>query len=159
MNRRQLVIILLCVTAAGAAVWIGVCHSKHEKENEWLHTNNVNYADDDAPNANPLIVGKWKNDAIPQWFKVYYDDYDEDGFFWGKEWNEANDVYEDDLNYHGNGWFRWCLKGKQLMEIHKMDVQNVPIPKMWDIRMRSLPRHLILTNPEDDKQCYKFRRM
>ena len=161
MNRKQLIILLLSVAAiAAAAVWYGAYHRQREQENEGLTTNSAGYAEEEVPHADPFIVGKWQNDVNPQWFKVYYDDYDEDeGFFWGKEWNEADDVSEEDLNYHGNGWFRWRREGKQLIEMHTMDVQDVPIPKVWNILTQSLPDSLILTNPDRKKQCIRFGRI
>jgi len=137
MKRKQLIILLLCITAITAAgIWYGIYLTQREKENVMLHTNGTGYAeDDDIPHADPLIVGKWKNDVNPQWFKVYYDDYDEDeGFFWGKEWDESEDVREEDLNYHGNGWFLWKTEGKMLIELHNMDVRNVKVPKTWMVQ-------------------------
>ncbi len=124
-----------------------------------LHTNDAGYVEDDIPHADPFIVGKWQNSSNPHWFKVYYDDYDEDeGFFWGKEWDESDDVHEEDLYYHGNGWFRWRKDNDQLTELHTMDVQNVPIPKVWNIRTLSSPDSLILTNRDYKKQCLRFGR-
>lgn len=164
MKRKLLVgIISLAAILAIVAGTAYVLHTRHAGEQvvgvPEEKTDAYDVFQDDVPRADSLIVGKWQNDDNPQWFKVYYDDYDEDGYFWGKEWDESEDVREVDLNYHGNGWFRWCKNGKKLIEIHLMDAQDVPIPKVWNIHLRSLPDRLILTNSEDDKQCYRFERM
>lgn len=160
MNRKRLIILLLSIAAiAAAAVWFGLYHWPKEKENEGLSTNGSGYAEEEIPHADPLIVGKWQNDLNPQWFRVYYDDYDDDGFFWGKEWNEADDVSEEDLNYHGNGWFRWRVDGKQLLEMHTMDIVDVPVSKRWKVHKPSLPDSLILTDAEHRKHCLHFGRV
>ncbi len=88
----------------------------------------------DVPPADSLMVGKWRNAENPHWYKVYYDDYGDEGYFWGKEWDESEDVHEEDLNYHGNGWFLWKSEGKLLTELHSMDVQNVKVPKVWRVQ-------------------------
>lgn len=159
MNHKQLIILLLSVAAiAAASVWFGVYHGQMEKEDEGLSTDGAGYVEENLPHADPFLVGKWQNDLNPQWFKVYYDDYDEDeGYFWGKEWDEADDVQEEDLVYHGNGWFRWKKEGKLLTELHTMDVQDVPIPKQWDVQVPA-SGHLILTDPNVRKCQYNFSR-
>lgn len=98
-------------------------------------TNANAYFEDDIPPADPMIVGKWQNTDNPGWYKVYYDDYDEEEkLYWGKEWDETEDVQEEDLLYHGNGWFRWEKKGNQLCEYSTMDYRDVPIAKIYQIR-------------------------
>ena len=156
------VICLVSLLVAGAAA-VYVVHSRSGEEKEIdapQEKTNVHLSfEDDAPQADPALVGKWQNSENPQWYKVYYDDYDEDGFFWGKEWDEADDVQEEDLNYHGNGWFRWKKDGKQLVEMHTMDVQDVPIAKIWLVKHLSAREpndSLIINNAERKKQSYHF---
>lgn len=137
MNRKGRIVILLCVAAISmAVVWLGF-HNQHlheGMENNLLSTDGVGYMEADIPHADSLIVGKWQNSENPHWFKVYYDDFDEkEGLFWGKEWNESDDVTEEDLNYHGNGWFRWERKGNTLREYVTMDVLDVPIYRAYTI--------------------------
>lgn len=53
------------------------------------------------------LIGRWQTG---QEYIVFYDLDAGDGYAWGKEWNEAQGVYESDLDgedYHGNGWFKW----------------------------------------------------
>ena len=108
--------------------------------------------------ADTLMVGKWTSEANPKWYKVYYDDYAGDDFFWGKEWNEAEDVLEEDLRFHGNGWFKWRKKGDKLLEIAMQDQGVGEVPHEYIVqdntdsvltiaekshRMRSLHFHRI----------------
>ena len=165
MMQRKYLILILAVTVAllaGAAVAVYVTqtsgHAKQVKQDE--HNTNTHVVfEDETPIADPAIVGRWQNAANPQWIRVYLDDYDGDGFFWGKEWDEAEDVHEEDLNYHGNGWFRWRIDKHQLLEMHTMDAQDTPIPKPWLVCPQSLPDSLILTNAEYQTQCIRFSRI
>ena len=143
MMQRKYLILILAVTVAllaGAAVAVYVTqtsgHAKQVKQDE--HNTNTHVVfEDETPIADPAIVGRWQNAANPQWIRVYLDDYDGDGFFWGKEWDEAEDVHEEDLNYHGNGWFRWEKKGKVIREYATMDTRDVPIHHAYKILFSS----------------------
>ena len=164
MQRKYLILILTftAVVLLGAAVGIYVVHvsDRTEQVHPDKHPTNSHVAfEDDTPSADPAIVGKWQNSDNPKWYKVYYDDYDGDGFFWGKEWDESEDVQEEDLIYHGNGWFRWQKDKNQLLEMHTMDVQDTPIPKRWLVLSRSLPDSLILTNADRKSRCIRYGRV
>ena len=101
-----------------------------EIENE--HTTNViGYFEGEMPPADPLMVGRWKEIEKNGWHKVYYDDDDGEGRYWGKEWDEADDVLEEDLSYHGNGWFRWTKSNDTLYEYSTMDFRDVPIAHIY----------------------------
>lgn len=104
-----------------------------------LHiTHGAVYYDNQAPHADPMIVGKWHLTDKPLCYKAYYDDYDGNGYFWGKEWDESEDVMEDDLDYHGNGWFRWKKQGKELQEYAVMEIKSgTPIPKFYIVKYRA----------------------
>ena len=115
--------------------------------------------EDGVPVADSLIVGKWQNKDNPYWYKVYYDDFDEEQkLFWGKEWDESEDVLEEDLNYHGNGWFRWEKRGKVLYECATMDVRDVPIHRFYTIK-RNNADSLIYFNPDNKKVMCRFGRV
>ena len=166
MNRRQLILIIASIATVVVASTISVVlyqSQTREKTNEILSTDESGFAIEDVPSADPLIVGKWSNTENPKWYKVYYDDYDEDGFFWGKEWDESEDVQEEDLNYHGNGWYRWKKDGKQLLELHTMDVRDVPISKVWlyqtECRDKQHSETLVLADPDRRSRIYKFSRV
>ena len=103
-----------------------------EIENEHK-TNAIIYFEGDVPPADPLMVGRWKNMDNTGWHKVYYDDDDGEGHYWGKEWDETDDVQEEDLAFHGNGWFRWIKSNDTLYEFSTMDFRDVPIAHIYFI--------------------------
>ena len=117
--------VLLFGVAVAAGLWLQ--HSEQSAAVDDHNTNNVVYFDDNNPVADPLLLGKWTNTDNRDWHKVYYDDYDGNGRFWGKEWDESEDVLEEDLYYHGNGWFRWERRVETLFEYYTMDSRDVPI--------------------------------
>lgn len=166
MKKANLITVICLVSllvAGAAAVYVVHSRSTEEKEIEAPKekTNMHLSFEDNIPPADPALVGKWQNTINPQWYKVYYDDYDDEGYYWGKEWNEADDVQEEDLNYHGNGWFRWKKDGKQLIEMHTMDVQDVPIPKIWNVKHlthREPNDSLVMIDPNRKSQTLTFRR-
>ncbi len=132
--------IIIHIISAGLLVFSAIYWIKKEPEpleptvvEIDKETNNVLYFEDGSPSANSLIVGKWQSTSNQQWYKMYLDDYDGDGYFWGKEWDEQDDVKEEDLSYHGNGWFRWKIEDNELIELSSMDSRDVPIPKQYDI--------------------------
>ena len=133
--KRNISLIIGCVVAAlAAAIGVGIYVAQtREKSNSILSTDGAGFAVEDIPQADPLMVGRWQNTENPLWYKVYLDDYDDEGFFWGKEWDESEDVREEDLAYHGNGWFLWKTEGDMLTELHTMDVQNAQVPKVWRV--------------------------
>lgn len=143
MKRKTLIITILSIllaAIAGTLVYIFVFTEKAEDEiqdeiiiNEF-QTNVATYFEDAIPPADTLIVGRWSNSKNPKWHKVYYDDFDEDEqLYWGKEWDEKEDVNEEDLDYHGNGWFRWEKKGDILHEYATMSLRSVPIHREYAI--------------------------
>ena len=158
MTRRQLIILLLCITAAlGMAIWYGVCRLRtRERENKILSTNSYGYAEEEIPHADLMIVGRWQNTENPQWYKVYYDDYDEERrMFWGKEWDESEGVFEDYLQYHGNGWFRWEKKGTDLREYATMDARDIPALNTYKILFSSTDS-LAYREKDYKKIVYRF---
>ena len=119
-------------------------------------TDGAGYVIATTPYADSLIVGEWQNIANPGWHKVYYDDFDEDeGLFWGKEWDESEDVLEEDLSYHGNGWFRWEKKKNMLHEYATMDGRDVPIHREYQIQ-RSSTDSLVYFERDYKKNIYRF---
>lgn len=139
MNRKKLTIILCCIGAVALASVIGWqvyrIYYPEELENVNTHPTDAGlFFDQSTPPADTLIVGKWSNKDNPKWFKVYYDDYDEEQcLYWGKEWDENEDIFEEDLKYHGNGWFRWKKEDGMLHEFATMDYRDVPIHRGYKI--------------------------
>lgn len=75
-------------------------------------------------NASDLI-GTWQNESNPQHYMVFtYQTSDSitEGYHYGYEWNEEEDIYEEDLVEHGNGWFEWKLQKKDLLYIELTDL-------------------------------------
>lgn len=151
--KKQTIILFICLAmvcaAIGAALWLradreqpeeqsteqeqaGEQASENELENEHA-TNSIIYFEGDVPPADPLMVGRWKSMADSGWHKVYYDDDDGEGHYWGKEWDEGDDVLEEDLSFHGNGWFRWVKSNDTLYEFSTMDFRDVPIAHIYYI--------------------------
>lgn len=161
MNRKTYIILAVCLFAATitAAVWYYVSHRRPQEGiiiNEHP-TDEPGYYEDDLPHADPMMVGIWQCTDKKGWYKVYYDDYDEDTkLFWGKEWDESEDVQEEDLNYHGNGWFRWERKRCVLREYATMDTHDVPIHRKYEIQFIK-PDTLVFEEP-DYNISYRFVR-
>jgi hypothetical protein len=153
----------MCVSlavVAVAAVWTGIYyHRTHPGQNTIWPTDNTDYADDEMPHADSLMVGKWQSQSKPRWYKAYYDDFDEQAkMFWGKEWHEDEDVMEEDLNYHGNGWFRWTKKGRVLHEYSTMDRQDIPIHReYWLVRYSN--DEMIYFEPDYPKKIFRFTKV
>lgn len=140
--KKKLLIIIGCLlalcAAVGCAVWLYM-QSKQKppqepeeveaQEDEFPEhgTNSAIFWEEETPPADPLMVGRWSCREKPGWYKVYYDDPDGEGRYWGKEWDESDDVMEEDLGYHGNGWFRWTKSNDTLVEYSTMDFRDVPI--------------------------------
>ena len=163
MNIKRLFLIIfstIAVIAAAAVAW-------RVQESEYYKSRLQNKEhpklwkilfEDRVPELDPLMLGKWQSKDNPRWFKVYYDDYDEDEkLYWGKEWDESEDVFEDDLQYHGNGWFRWEKRGKILHEYATMDVRDVPIYRGYKMRYSSKDS-LAYAEPGRKKKVFCFTR-
>lgn len=81
-----------------------------------------------------LLIGKWEDDNSDGLYYVYLTETDETGSYqYGKTWDEKDDVTEEDLQYHGNGWFKWQLVQSDLTQIHLMDNGGAEIPKIYTI--------------------------
>lgn len=126
----------------------------HELTDRHITAGAVYYEEENA--ADERFVGKWQNCDNPLWYKVYYDDYDADGYYWGKEWNEADNVYEPDLAFHGNGWFRWRVESSKLYEFHTQDINDIAIPKVYIFSIKN--NHLEMTDRDFRTHNYSFIR-
>lgn len=90
------------------------------------------------------LIGKWENANQAGDYKVYLQDkvvpYPPDptnpynGYKWGKEWNESQGVYENDLKEHGNGWYMWKMEGNTLTEVSKLDAETADVPVTLTIK-------------------------
>lgn len=164
MKHKRLLIFsfsLLTICAAAFVVW----HSMRPlSQKELIITNDFatdspKYFEEGTHIVDKKIVGKWQNTDNPQWFKVYYEDYDkETKTFWGKEWDENEDVYETDLNYHGNGWFRWVRKNNLLHEYATMDNRDIPLYRKYQLSKSSQDK-LIYFDPDFNNTVYRFQKI
>lgn len=107
-----------------------------------------------------LIVGEWINVENPQWHKVYYDDPAEDAsYYWGKEWDEDDGVYEEDLLWHGNGWFVWQLRGNTLIEMHQMENNMGKVIIPYNVCSISTTGLVYIDVKQELRKTYTFVRM
>ena len=84
------------------------------------------------------LLGLWAegsanyNDTIPVHFVHFTKEQDPTGEYkYGRQWNEREDIYEEDLVPYGNGWFKYKLVKSDLTEIHLMDNGDAEVPKVY----------------------------
>ena len=83
---------------------------------------------------NPLLLGHWVCVEKPTWHRIYTDEYSGNGYYWGKEWDEADDVTEEDLVDYGNGWFEWKQDVNDILELATTDMSDARVPFIYTIR-------------------------
>lgn len=91
----------------------------------------------DGEEFNPLLLGHWVCVDRPTWHRIYTDEYSGNGYYWGKEWDEADDVTEADLVDYGNGWFEWKQDGNDVLELATTDMSDTRVPFIYTIRKLS----------------------
>jgi len=151
-------LIFVVTSMAAAFAWYYLYADRIQEgiEENRSGTNSIGFAEFDIPHADSLIVGRWQNTDNPKWYKVYYDDCDDDyRLFWGKEWDESDDVLESDLHFHGNGWFRWDKEEMVLHEYATMDSRDVPIHHSFVILVSS-PDSLVYYDNSYRQIVYSF---
>lgn len=78
------------------------------------------------------LQGLWEENGTQHYVRFTNEQSDETGYLYGREWDEAEEVYEEDLVYHGNGWFKYEFKTTgDLTEIHLMDNGGAELPKVY----------------------------
>lgn len=87
------------------------------------------------------LLGLWSKgdatglDSVPVEFVRFTAEQDETGEYkYGRQWNESEDIYEEDLVPYGNGWFKYKLVKSDLTEIHLMDNGGADIPKVYIVQ-------------------------
>ena len=78
------------------------------------------------------LLGLWQEDNTQHFVRFTTENADE-AYLYGREWDEAEDVTESDLQDYGNGWFKWKLVKADLTEIHLMDNGGAEIPKIYTV--------------------------
>lgn len=119
----SVVIVALLLTAALG--WWCYCQSlykayqsesaaSHHVAGDSLNTNSIaSFSEQEI-----AVYGKWLEDNDEFNYMVFTLDETQDGLYWGKEWCEQDDVFESDLEEHGNGWFKWKVKKNKLLIVH-----------------------------------------
>lgn len=69
-----------------------------------------------------LLPGVWQIDGTEQFLNFHTDGT-------GAFWDEADDVYEDDVEVDGNGWFKWELTNDALSINFTIFVSGGSVPK------------------------------
>lgn len=78
------------------------------------------------------LQGLWQENNTEHYVRFTTEQSDEAGYLYGREWDEAEDIFEADLQKYGNGWFKYLLeKTGNLTEIHLMDNGGAEIPKTY----------------------------
>ena len=78
------------------------------------------------------LQGLWQENNTEHFVRFTTEQSDEAGYLYGREWDEAEDIYEADLLPHGNGWFKYLFETNgNLTEIHLMDNGGAEIPKVY----------------------------
>ncbi len=119
------------------------------------------------------LQGLWKEDKanMEHYVRFTTEQADEAGYLFGREWNEEEDVYEEDLYVyvkdslgqdsliHGNGWFQYKLESKgDLEEIHFMENGGAEIPKEYIVAILTSSRLEYYEKDNKNKRSY-FNRM
>ena len=78
------------------------------------------------------LQGLWQENNTEHFVRFTTEQSDEAGYLYGREWDEAEDIYEEDLLPHGKGWFKYLFETSgNLTEIHLMDNGGAEIPKVY----------------------------
>ena len=109
------------------------------------------------------LLGLWAktnasySDSVPVVFVRFTDEMDSTGEYkYGREWDESEDIYEEDLKPYGNGWFKYKLDIKNdLTEIHLMDNGGADVPKIY--RVVKLTEYELQYKDQYDKTHYWSR--
>ena len=120
---------------------------------EEQHTHAIVFFEEEV---DPLMLGKWQHTVDTAWYRVYTTEPAEDGFCWGREWNEAEDIFEEDLMPYGNGWFKWKKTDKYVLEWHVTDNRGAAIP--YEYTIIDLNEQELYFKETRDAQKQRFRK-
>lgn len=78
------------------------------------------------------LQGLWQEKNTEHFIRFTTEQSDEPNYLYGREWDEGEDIFEEDLLPYGNGWFKyWFETSGKLTEIHLMDNGGAEIPKVY----------------------------
>ena len=96
----------------------------------------------------------WLENNTQHYVRFTTEQSEEPKYLYGREWDEADEVYESDLVPYGNGWFKyWFETNGGLHELHLMDNHGAEIPKEYIV---SKLTDTDLEYYEKDKKNNKF---
>lgn len=104
---------------------------------------------------NPLLLGHWICVDQPSWHRIYTDEYSGNGYYWGKEWDEADDISEADLIDYGNGWFEWKMDGNDVLELATSDMSETRVPFIYTIKKLSDKDLIYIEQRSTEKRVFK----
>ena len=100
------------------------------------------------------LQGLWQENNTEHYVRFTKEQSDETGYLYGREWDEAEDITEDDLLPKGNGWFKYLFETTgSLTEIHLMDNGGAEIPKVYVVTVLTDTE---LSYYEKDHKSIKF---
>lgn len=102
-----------------------------------------------------LIFGKWQHTTDTTWFRVYTSEPAGEGYFWGREWDTSEDIYESDLMPYGNGWFKWKKDDKKVVEIQMTEINGTIIPYEYDVLKLDVEQLLFKENFSSEKHLFR----
>ena len=74
----------------------------------------------------------WLENNTQHYVRFTTEQSNETGYLYGREWDEAEDIYEEDLQPQGNGWFKYKFESNGgLHELHLMDNGGAEIQKEY----------------------------
>lgn len=79
------------------------------------------------------LLGLWLEEGTEAFVRFTSEQDDSREYKYGREWDEADGVFESDLQPYGNGWFKYKLVQSDLTEIHLMDNGGADIPKVYTV--------------------------
>lgn len=103
---------------------------------------------------NPLLIGHWVCVDRPAWHRVYTEEYSGNGYYWGKEWDEDEDVLEVDLVDYGNGWFEWKMDGDDVLELATSDMSETRVPFIYTIKKLSDKNLIYVEQRSTEKRVF-----
>lgn len=102
-----------------------------------------------------LLLGKWQHSVDSTWYRVYTLEPAGDGYCWGKEWDTAEDIYEEDLLPYGNGWFKWKKEDQSVIELHMTDIKGAIIPYEYKVLKLDYKQLQFKENFSSEKQLFR----
>lgn len=102
------------------------------------------------------LHGLWLEEGTQHYMRFLEEKADTSNFEWGKQWDEADKVTEDRLEYHKNGWFMYELDGSRFTLIHMMRNGGVEIPKVYTVKTLNASRLEFVEEDDRNNVKYKF---